>query len=297
MSGALDAARVAMTRAGARFLFRMPTDAPLPWPVKRRWTELMATANHVPGGLRRSLGTVAGVPVERLEPEDAGDGVLMYAHGGAYVQGSPRVQRVAAAHLALGAGATSYSVDYRLAPEHRFPAAFDDCLAVYRVLAERHGAERIVLAGDSAGGGLSLAVAIAARDEGIAPAGLFLICPWGDLAADRSRGPDTDPILSRAFLRVGADEYLGDADRTDARCSPCHGDLAGLPPMLIHAAEEDPLRPDAETIAERAVAAGVEVDLERFPYWHDFHLHAGLLPGSAEALAAAGAFLRSRLTR
>jgi len=284
-----------VTRVGARALFRVPTDLPLPWPIKRRWTELAAAANRVPGGLRRGEVELVGVPVERLEPQSGSSGAILYLHGGGYVQGSPRVQRVAAARLALGAGAVSCAPDYRLAPEHPFPAAFEDCLAVYRALAER--GTTIVIAGDSAGAGLALAVALAAKDRGIPPAGVFLICPWLDLTADRSSGPDRDPILSRRFLVNGLHGYLAGRDAADPRCSPLLGDLAGLPPLLVHTAEEDPLRPDSEALAERASAAGVDVELERFALWHDFHMHAGVLDVADQALERGAAFVRERLTR
>lgn len=294
MSARADAVLTGATRIAARVLFRIPTDLPLPWPAKRRWTELVAAANRVPGGLRRSPVELGGVPAERLEPEAGASGALLYLHGGGYVQGSPRVQRVAAARLALGAGATSYAPDYRLAPEHPFPAAFEDCLAAYRALAAQESA--VVLAGDSAGGGLALAVALAARDEGIAPAGVFLICPWVDLATERDEGPDTDPILSRRFLANGRLGYLAGRDATDPRCSPLRGELAGLPPILVHAAAEDPIRPDAEALAERCAAAGVDCELETFPLWHDFHMHAGMLRVAGEALDAGAAFARERLS-
>jgi epsilon-lactone hydrolase len=295
MSDRREALAIAVARAGARLLFRAPARIPQPWPVRRAWVELAATANRVPHGVRRSETRLEGVRAERLEPKAGGDGALLYLHGGAYVEGSPRVQRVAAARLAIAAGATAYSADYRLAPEHRFPAAFDDGLAAYRALAEREGAGNVVLAGDSAGAGLALAVALAGRDEGRSPAGLFLICPFVDLAADRSEGSDTDPILSRRYIRVGADAYLDGADPADVRCSPINGDLAGLPPILVHAAEEDPLRPDAEELERRARTAGVDIRLERFPLWHDFHLHAGVLQTADEALARGASFVRERL--
>jgi epsilon-lactone hydrolase len=295
MTDRREAIATAVSRAAARAFFRTPTSLPLPWPLKRRFTELVATATRVPRGLARSSVDLGGVRAERLAPEAGADGALLYLHGGAYVQGSPRVQRVAAARLALGGGAVAYSADYRLAPEHPFPAAFDDGLAAYRALADRKGAERIVIAGDSAGAGLGLAVAIAARDEGTPPAGLFLICPWVDLAADRSHGPDSDPILARSFVRDGARAYLNGTDPADPRCSPLHADLAGLPPLLVHSAVEDPLRSDAEALAEKARAAGVEVELETFPLWHDFHMHAGVLRTADEALERGGEFVRRRL--
>jgi len=294
MSDRGQAALTRVARIGDRAFFRFTSDLPLPWSVKRRWTEIVATANRVPGDVKRERIELAGIPTDRLEPADGGEGALLYFHGGAYVQGSPRVQRVAAARLAKGAGATAYAPDYRLAPEHRFPAAYDDCLAAYAALAE--SGDRVVLAGDSAGGGLALAVAIGARDAGLpAPAGTFLICPWLDLAADRSHGPDTDPILSRAAVTNGAAVYLDGADPSDPRCSPIRGDLAGLPPILIHTAAEDPIRPDAEALAARATEAGVESELEQFPLWHDFHLHAGALALADAALAKGATFARDRL--
>jgi acetyl esterase/lipase len=251
----------------------------------------------VPKGLDRSQVELGGVPTERLVPSGAtGDDAILYLHGGAFVLGSPRVQRVAAARLALGASATSFAPDYRLAPEHRFPAAYEDCLAAYAALAEGHGEGRIALAGDSAGGGLALSVALGARDAGLpAPAGLFLICPWVDLGTDRSQGRDTDPILARSFLAEGSALYLDGADPADPRCSPINGELAGLPPMLVHTADEDPLRPDAEALVSRAEAAGLEVALERFPLWHDFHMHAGVLDVANDALDQGSEFIRSCL--
>jgi epsilon-lactone hydrolase len=290
-----EALATAVTRASARALFRAPSRVPQPWSVRRRWVELVATGTRVPRGLNRSEVELGDVRTERLEPPGGGEGSVLYLHGGAYLEGSPRVQRVAAGRLALGAGATSYAPDYRLAPEHRFPAAYDDSLAAYRALAAREGPERVVLAGDSAGAGLALAVAQAARDDGTPPAGLFLMCPWVDLTADRSQGRDSDPILARRYIAIGAREYLDGADPADPRCSPIKGDLAGLPPVLVHTAEEDPLRPDAEALAEEARAAGVDVELENFPLWHDFHMHAGALRVATQALERGATFVRERL--
>lgn len=290
-----QAALTRVSRIGSRFLFRAPSDLPLPWRLKRRWTVLVGMTNRKPGGFRRQRTTLAGIPCDRLLPEETRRGSILYLHGGAYVQGAASVQRPAAGGLAAGSGATTFVPDYRLAPEHPFPAAFDDALAAYTELAEREP-DGVILAGDSAGGGLAVAVAIAARDRGMPPpAGIFVICPWLDLAADRSAGPDTDPILSRAIIGVGARAYLGGADASDPRCSPIHGDLAGLPPILIHTAAEDPLRPDSEALAEKARDAGVEAELEEFPLWHDFHQLAGTLTVAAQAVGKGAAFARDRL--
>ncbi|MGI8460644.1 MAG: alpha/beta hydrolase [Solirubrobacterales bacterium] len=286
------------TRWSARAFFRTPSGLPIPASLKRRWTEIAATANRTPTGLERGEARLGGVAAETLTPAGAA-GSILYIHGGAFFQGSPRVQRPAPAGLALGAGARAYAPRYRLAPEHPFPAALDDCLAAYRALADREEGG-IALAGDSAGAGLALSVAIAARDEGLEqPAAIFLICPWVDLSADaegtRPPGPGTDPILATSHLEFGARDYLAGHDPHDPRCSPLRADLADLPPILVHTAEEDPLRPDAEALAERVAAAGGEVELRRWPLWHDFHLHAGILRQADKALAEGASFIRDRL--
>lgn len=285
-----------LTRLVSLAFFHLPTRLPLPVRFQRAWTELLSTTTPAPRGTRVSRIDLGDVPADRIESGGrAGAGSILYFHGGGYLIGSPRVHRGLVARLARSSGAPAYSVDYRLAPEHPFPAAVDDARAAYRALGERDQGP-VVLAGDSAGAGLALAVALACRDEEILPpAGIFLICPWVDLAVDRRKGRDRDPILPRALVVRGARLYLQGHDPADPLCSPLHGDLSGLPPILVHAAEDDPLRDDAERVAERAMAAGVSAEIRRFALWHDFHAHAGMLRVAERALTEAGIFIRERL--
>ena len=283
-------------RISAFALVHLPIRAPLPLRLQRGWLQIAALANVVPRGMRPAADDLGGVPTEVIEGGETGS--MLYFHGGGYVLGSPRVERVTPARLAQASGTTSYAPAYRLAPEHPFPSAFDDALSAYHALLQRTAGGPIVLAGDSARGGLALALAVAIRDRGLPPpAGVLLICPWLDLAIDRRSGRDADPVLPRALLTRGARLYLDGHEPRDPRCSPLHADLAGLPPILVHAAEEDPIRDDAERLAARAEESGVEVELVLYPYWHDFHLHAGLLPAAGEALDQAGGFIRAQLDR
>lgn len=222
---------------------------------------------------------------------------IVYFHGGGYCIGSPRSHRPLTTALAAAANASVNVPDYRLAPEHPFPAALDDALVAYRAVMTQTDA--IVLAGDSAGGGLALALALALRGTRLRPpVGLLLLSPWVDLACTGSsmeRRAWRDPMLGRGGLQRWARLYAG-AQLNDPRCSPLHGDLAGLPPVLIQTGTEEVLYDDAVRLRERLADAGVEVELREYAgLWHDFQMHAGLLREADEALAEAGRFASARL--
>lgn len=270
----------------------------VPVRVQRAWNELLARANRIPAGTMVSPLTLDGVEVELVQHTSAtGNSALVYLHGGGYLVGSPRVQGVIAAHLARATGATVYVPDYRLAPEHPFPAALDDALAVVNWLFDR-GADpnRLALAGDSAGGGLALATALALRDAGQPlPAALALISPLVDLtlsgqsvASERA----ADAMLTRSWLAWCARGYLAGRPADAPACSPLFADLAGLPPMLIQAGTHEILLSDAERLAERARAAGVDTRLSVYEgFGHAFQLHAGTLRASDAAIAEIAEFL------
>ena len=242
-----------------------------------------------------------GIPAEWLRPPgSADDGALLYLHGGGYCVGSMVSHKPLASNLAAAAGIPALIVDYRMGPEHPFPAAVDDAVAGFRWLVGQGLApERIAVAGDSAGGGLTLALLLALRDgDGPLPGAVACLSPWTDLtmgSASIDANAAGDPMLDRSRLQVYADWYLGpDGDPTHPLASPRHADLSGLPPLLIHAAEGEVLLDDARVVAEAVTASGGVVEYRTWPgVFHVWHATTGLTPEADEAVAAVGAFLRS----
>ncbi|MDR5778378.1 alpha/beta hydrolase [Caballeronia sp. LZ065] len=222
---------------------------------------------------------------------------ILYLHGGGYYFCSPRSHRAITFRLAAQARASVLSLDYRLAPEHRFPAAVDDGVAAYRrLLDEGTPAHSIALAGDSAGGGLALATLLALRDAGTPlPAAAVLFSPWTDLTcggASMRTNEGRDPMYHAAvFPRVAA-QYLGGADARHPYASPLFGEFSGLPPLLLQVGDTELLLDDSTRVAERARAAGVAVQLD---VWrnvpHIFQIWAPFMPEASEALKRAAAFI------
>jgi cation diffusion facilitator CzcD-associated flavoprotein CzcO/acetyl esterase/lipase len=219
-----------------------------------------------------------------------GSGTILYLHGGAYVLGSPRTHRALAAQIALAADAPVHLLDYRLGPEHKHPAALEDALAAYRDLrASGIEAKSIVIAGDSAGGGLTVALASRLRRKGEPlPAGLALLNGWFDLTcsgASMRFNARRDVGLLRETTVHGAELYRGGADLLDPELSPIRADLEGLPPTYLQVGTHDILLSDSEGLAERLRAAGVDACLRRFEgMWHDFQAAGGLLREADEAI-------------
>lgn len=238
------------------------------------------------------VGGVAG------EWARAGEGpTLLYLHGGAFFAGSPRHYRPITCAFAAR-GFNVFTPAYRLAPRHPFPAALDDVLAVFAALAERDGG--LVVAGDSAGGGLALSMMIARRDAGLSlPAAAALFSPWTDLAVEGALArlnETTDPLFSRAMLRIAARAYLGHENPSNPLASPLFGDLRGLPPLLLHASSEELLRDDSVRLAARAAEAGVRARVEIWPRTpHCWQLAAEMMHEARESLEQAAAFLREAL--
>lgn len=236
--------------------------------------------------------TAGGVASLRLGEDPA----LLYLHGGGYVLGSAYGYRPLVGGLVDASGTGALVPDFRLAPEHPFPAAVDDALAAYRWLAEHRGdASRVVLAGDSSGAGLALAVLLSlkAADEPM-PAGAALLCPSIDLSGAMLT-PSTGPHLMDEMGRT-AEAYLAGHPIEDPLVSPLRGDLAGLPPLLVQCATGDRARPEAEALAERAREHGVDARVELYPTdAHVFHVFWSFLPEASDALAQAGEFVRDVL--
>lgn len=226
----------------------------------------LADVFPLPDDVERTEIDLGGVPSVRLEPPGAGDDVLLYLHGGGYGGGSAKSHSEMAARLARAAGMVAVLPNYRLAPEHTFPAALDDATAAYRALLEEVGdAERIAVAGDSAGGGLSVALCVALRDAGEPlPRALCLLSPWLDMTCTSPSWDarfEGDPILDHS-LREVADRYLDGVDPRDPLCSPLFADLSGLPPILVLVGTHEILYDDSVSFAEAATDHGVEVELE-----------------------------------
>lgn len=237
------------------------------------------------------------VPSWWFGTDDVHDGrTILYLHGGAYVAGSHGTHRGLAATLARLADADLLLPEYRLAPEHRFPAAVDDALATWRWLLEEHGADptRCVFAGDSAGGGLAVALAVAARDEGLPlPAGIACLSPWTDLTGSGGSlhtNDDVDIWLDGPLIAPAARLYAPD-EPDHPLASPLFADLAGLPPMLVHVGGDEVLLDDARRLVHKARLAGVDASLGEFEgMWHVFQAIPGV-PESRRSLREVGGFV------
>ncbi|WP_025597801.1 alpha/beta hydrolase [Burkholderia sp. WSM2230] len=273
--------------------------------AKRAWLP------EVPRGWRlRELDGADGKPlrgewIERPDGERASgaSAMVLYCHGGGYYFCSPRTHRSIAFGLATRANAPVFSLDYRLAPEHRFPAALDDATAAYRqLIADGVAPESIVIAGDSAGGGLALATLVALRDAGDPlPAGGLLFSPWTDLAATGASIVDNDgvdPMFSGPAIARAAKVYLGDMRATHPYASPLYADLRGLPPLFMMAGSTEVLLDDSRRVAANACAAGVDCELEvwnKMP--HVWPIFAPFIPEANRALERAAAFIRRATSR
>ncbi len=237
-----------------------------------------------------------------FRPESAREGVvLLYLHGGGFVVGSTISHRPILTNLAKAAGIDILALDYRMAPEHVFPAAVDDALAAYRwLLGQGYAAERIGVAGDSAGGNLALSLIIRARDEGLAlPGCAVTLSGWLDLRVTSdaiTRNATADPLMTGDMIRDMATLYMGDIPLDDPRASPALADLKGLPPVYLQTSDADILEDDSHLFAERAKAAGVDVTIESWPGMiHVWHAFAHIIPEARDAFARIATILNARL--
>ena len=252
--------------------------------------------------VRCQKGNAGGVPAEWITTPAASEGwVIYYLHGGGYVLGSVNTHREMISRLARAAGAKALAIDYRLAPENPFPAAVEDSVAAYRwLLSSGVDPARVVVAGDSAGGGLTVATLVALRDAGAPlPAAGVCISPWVDLECSWESvtlGAEDEGMLTREGILQMAKAYLGAADPTTPLASPIHADLAGLPPLLIQVGTAGDLLDDATRLVERATAAGVDATLECWEEMiHVWHIFAAMLPEGQQAIDRVGEFVRKHI--
>ena len=252
--------------------------------------------------VRCEPASAGGIDGEWLVPADAPrDRAILYFHGGGFRIGSVASHRDLAARIADASGCRMLSINYRLAPEHRFPAALDDALAAYQYLRDQGlRPADIAFAGDSAGGNLVLAAMLAARDRGLPlPAAGALMSPWTDLTAAgasyESRA-EADPIHQRAMILALAKNYLGkDGDPRDPLASPLYADLNGLPPLLVQVGDRETVRDDSTELVAKARAVGADVELQVWDGMiHVFQMFPEI-PQAREAIASLAIFLRSHL--
>jgi acetyl esterase/lipase len=243
--------------------------------------------------------TLGGVEGELLRPVGARPiGALLYLHGGGYFAGSPQMYRSVARAFSTR-GFEVFTPAYRLAPRHPFPAALDDARAAYAALAQKSNGA-IVVAGDSAGGGLALSlICVLKSARAPLPKAAALFSPWTDLAttgASTRENEEKDVVFSRRMLRAAARNYLAGERATHPLASPLYADLAGFPPLLIHVGADELLRDDSLRLAERAREAGVETHIEVWPVVpHGWQLGVRFMPEARRSLALAAEFLKRKL--
>ena len=247
-----------------------------------------------PPGISVRPVNAGGVPGLLLTPQPEEPATLLYLHGGGHVSGSAFGYRPLVGALAEQAGAGVVVPDYRLAPEHPYPASVQDTERAYRWMLDR-GATRVIVAGDSAGCSLLMSFLLSLKQQGVRlPDGAILFCPWIDLTADHV---DRMPHELDEFRRASISLYLAGHPADDPLVHPLSADLTGLPPMLIQAATGDPVMGEARELAEHAQDCGVDAHFELFPVdTHDFHVFWSFLPEAAQAVAQAGRFARDIAT-
>jgi acetyl esterase/lipase len=240
-----------------------------------------------------------GIPAEWITTPEAGhERAIYYLHGGGYVMGSIGTHRDMISRLSRAARARALAIDYRLAPENPFPAAVEDSASAYRwLISTGVDPARLVIAGDSAGGGLTMATLVALRDAGDPlPAAAVCLSPWVDLEGvgeSMTTRAEVDPMVQRESLLQSAKAYLRDADPRTPLAAPLYADLSGLPPLLIQVGTAETLLDDSTRLAERARAAGVEVILELWDDMiHVWQFCAAMLPEGQQAIDRIGEFVR-----
>lgn len=304
-----------MTTIRARILDRLlrvltarPLDPKIdPRAFRKKFDQIAVRLSGKIKGVDVEKCDVDGIPGEWLWPKgsdrNTGDiGTLLYLHGGGYILGSPNTHRAMVSSLVRNTNARALLIDYRLAPEHPFPAGIEDAVKAYRWLLDQGvTTDTITVAGDSAGGGLTLALLLSLRDADLPlPAGAALLSPWTDLAMSgwthithRKR----DPMISLDGALLAARHYLGATNPTNPLASPLYGRFDGLPPLFIHVGGNEILLDDSLRLADRARAAGVQVEIKVWNGLPHVFQAASFLPEARQSLKEIAAFLKARMTR
>ncbi len=270
---------------------------------QRAGSELsMQMMGVMPDGVTTTETELAGMFTIDQRPEGGvSDRVVLYLHGGGYVVLSPRSHAKLTAAIAKAAGCRVVSVDYPLAPEQPHPAAVEGALAAYRALLDQgYAPNQVAVAGDSAGGGLTTALLVAARDAGVPqPAAAVLLSPWVDLegtGASMDSKADDDLVVGRDGLKLMADLFVAGGDLRDPLAAPLHADLRGVAPIYVQVGGDETLLDDSTRLAAKAATVGVDVRLDVFPEMqHVFQAGVGMFPEADDAVARIGRYLRARL--
>jgi acetyl esterase/lipase len=269
--------------------------------VRKRLRRIEPFVPGPPKGTKTSALQANGIPAVRIDvPQARRDRCILFFHGGGYAFGSAPLYRDFMWRVGIAARASVLYFDYRLAPEHPFPAALDDAVHVCRWVTTQFEPQRTAFVGDSAGGGLVLATMKKLRDQkGTLPRAAVAISPWTDLAMTGQSlrtNYKADPMLDAAQFPMIAKRYLGNADPRNPYISPVYGDTAGLPPTLIQAGSDEVLLDDAVRMADAMRAAGCEIELEVWPRMpHVWHLYARILPEGRQAIERIGRFLDHKM--
>jgi len=265
----------------------------------RNTMDVLAKLTGFPSNARVNKINIKDMPAEWIYRDDAPENrAVLYLHGGGYCLCSSDTHRELAAHISIESNTRVVFPDYRLAPESPYPAALEDSVMAYEWLLEKgFSPENIALAGDSAGGGLSIATAVLLREKGIpSPSSITCISPWVDLEmrGDSIRiNSGTDPMLNLPLLELMASNYTGKDSPRNPFISPIYADLKGLPPLLIHSGSDEILLDDSKRLAEKAGDFEIDVTLKIYEkMWHVWHLFMRVMPESKIAIRETGLFIK-----
>ncbi|MGB1204587.1 MAG: alpha/beta hydrolase [Chitinophagales bacterium] len=269
----------------------------------RQGMETIMNRLQMPKGVHFSRFTVNGIAAASFKPKKANENIIMlYFHGGAYALGSVETHKTLIARIARKAGIYALAIDYRLAPENPFPAALDDAISAYKWLLEKkYSPKNIIFAGDSAGGGLTLASILQLKQENMPlPAAAICISPWTDLLATGNsieENENIDPMLTPNLIRYWADIYANGEDKKNPLISPLYGNFSDFPPIFIQVGTAEVLLDDAKRLADKARQAGVDVELEIWDEMtHVFQACGPYLPESRKAIASIAEYISKKIT-
>ena len=294
----MPSSQLKMTRWLVKNLIAPILKVDKPIDTQRKRLNKIAGMVPLPRGVKTRPLAIKDLPALWLDTNAKNHRVVLFLHGGAFNIGSITSHKDYAARLGLAADANVLLIDYRLAPEHPFPAGLNDAVMAYQYLLNQgYTHDNIAIAGDSAGGGLALATVMKLRDEGVLlPACLCLMSPWTDLTMTGDSVKDnaaTDIMLNPLWMRQLAHNYAGPDNLANPLVSPHYGNYQGLPPILTHAADDEVLLSDAQRLTSQAQEVGVDATLEECSnVWHIWHTHAGVMPESKQALKKIGLFIQ-----